>query len=353
MENEFNYESLLDSKQSNETVTEPIKDQNQDIKESVDTKKTNENEPEESVIYSFLKSKGITDPSKTQFENEKGETEEIDFNSLSKEEQLNILSSITDSDLSDEEKNTINYLRENGVTLNQAIDYFSKKALTDYLNEHPDQKHAKTYSIDDYSDDDLYLADLKTKYPSFSDEELVAKLNNAKSEETLYKKEIDQLRDAYKKAEEESIAESENREKQDYEDLKNNLGVAVSNFNEISLDSSDPESDSLEIEPEDKRQMLSYLLDQDSDGKSQFIKDVEDPNSLIKLAWYKTQGDAVLSNVTQYWKGVLKEERKERAKLEKELETLKNKGQNTVVDKQKNNENIKTPSSLFDNTGLI
>ena len=278
---------------------------------------------EDDAMTAFLKSKGIADPSKIQFENENGEIEDVDFNSLSREEQLTMIQELTDPGLSDHEVQVVNYLRQNRVTFDQVIDYFANQRLEEYLNTHPEDKHQKNYSIDDYSDDELYLADLKSKYPSFTDEELLSKLNTAKYDEDLFKKEVDVLRESYKAQEDQMLKDAELAEQQQYEDLQNNLLQAVSNFNEISLDTTDVNSDSLVIEDADKHQMLAYLLNQDKDGKSQFVKDIENPATLIELAWYRTQGRNVIDGISQYWKDVLKSERKKIASLEKQLENTK------------------------------
>lgn len=240
--------------------------------------------PVSDFLYEFLKEKGIEDPSKLQFENEDGEIEEVDFNSLSEEEKLNIINSVSDPGLSQHETDVINYLRQNNVTFNQVIDYFSKKAVEDYLAQNPDQAHQKIYTIDDYTDDELYLADLKSKYPEFTDEELTSKLESAKSNEALFKKEVDALRADYKKQEDAEIEAQKQKEQQDYDDLVGNLQNILSNFNEVALDSTDAESDVLEIEDSDKQQVLAYLLNQDSEGKSQLVKDLENPATLIELA---------------------------------------------------------------------
>ena len=270
---------------SNQEVELPNIFKEEEIVESEEGEKPAEaEEVEDDAMTSFLKSKGIADPSKIQFENENGEIEDVDFNSLSKEEQLTMIRELTDPGLSDHEVQVVNYLRQNKVTFDQVIDYFANQRLEEYLNEHPEDKHQKNYSIDDYSDDELYLADLKSKYPSFSDEELLSKLNIAKSDEDLFKKEVDILRESYKAQEDQMLKDAELAEQQQYEDLQNNLLNAVSAFNEVSLDTKDSESDSLVIEDSDKRQILSYLLDQDKDGKSQFVKDIENPNTLIELA---------------------------------------------------------------------
>ena len=292
---------------------------------------------EDDILTSFLKDRGISDPTKIQFENENGEIEDVDFNSLSREEQLTMLQELTDPGLSEHEVEVVNYLRKNKVTFNEVIDYFANQKLEEYLNEHPEDKHQQSYSIDDYNDDELYIADLKSKYPSFTDEELESRLNIAKSDENLFKKEVDILRESYKAQEDQMLKDAELAEKQQYEDLQNNLMQAVGQFNEISLDTTDVESDSLVIEDADKHQILAYLLNQDKDGKSQFVKDIENPTALIELAWYRTHGRDVIDGISQYWKGILKDERKKIANLEKQLENAKS--NKTVIASNKKNTN--------------
>ena len=325
-----------------------------------DTPDSSEDENNEShdsgdFLHNFLKEKGIEDPSKLQWEDENGEITDVDFDSLSDEDKLNVLNSLSDPGLSQHEIDVVNYLRQNGVTFNQVIDYFSKKAVDDYIAQNPDSVPTKTYTIDDYTDEELYLADLKSKYPDFTDEELTSKLNSAKSNEELFKKEVNALRIEYKKEEDAQVEAQKQKEQQDYDNLVNNLQNILGNFNEVVLDSTDPESDVLEIEDSDKDQVLAYLLNQDTDGKSQLVKDLENPATLIELAWLRTQGRALIDNSTRYWKDLLKQERKEKAKLEKELESYRTReSQSVVVPKppKSNNSNekdIPTFGSVWDN----
>lgn len=306
-------------------------------------------------LHNFLKEKGIEDPSKLQWEDENGEITDVDFDSLSDEDKLNVLNSLSDPGLSQHEIDVVNYLRQNGVTFNQVIDYFSKKAVDDFIAQNPDSVPTKTYTIDDYTDEELYLADLKSKYPDFTDEELTSKLNSAKSNEELFKKEVNALRTEYKNEEDAQIEAQKQREQQDYDNLVSNLQNILGNFNEVVLDSTDPESDVLEIEDSDKEQVLAYLLNQDTDGKSQLVKDLENPTTLIELAWLRTQGRTLIDNSTRYWKDLLKQERREKAKLEKELESYRTReSQSVVVPKppKSNNSNekdIPTFGSVWDN----
>lgn len=286
---------------------------------------------DEDVLTTFLKEYGIEDPTKMKFQNDNDELEDVDFRSLSKEDQIEVLRNLTDPGLSDQEKADLTWLRQNGMNLKQFSNAISQQSIQNYLNQHPEEAPKRVYQIDDYSDDELYLADLKSKYPDFTDEELLSKLETAKDNEDLYIKEVTALRNSYKEDEDNLRKQQEAQQIADTQAMQENLLNAARNFNEVLLDSDDPESDSLIVEDTDKQQILSYLLDQDSQGKSQLIRDLEDPETLIQLAWLRLQGQNAISDTTRYWKDTLKEARKENAKLQKEIEKLKSKKDNSVV----------------------
>ena len=101
MQMEFNdsyYDSLLDepTDSQEEVVVEPehdpaddeplIPDQESDTGDGNDPgAEGGGNDPEEDVLTSYLKSRGISDPTKIKFETEEGGEEEKDWNFLSKE----------------------------------------------------------------------------------------------------------------------------------------------------------------------------------------------------------------------------------------------------------------------------
>ena len=288
------YESLLDDpveaqeEQIEDQITEDeplLPDQPSDNGDEPEPQEPQNNEDQEDdLITSYLKSKGITDPTKIQFENEEGGIDEVDFSTLPKEEQLTMLNELASTDYTDYEREVINYLRVNNTDLQGVINYFQNKAIEDYLAQNPNQAPQKSYTIDDYSDDELYIADLAAKFPDFTEEELNAKLDAAKTNEELFKKEVDSLREFYKGEEDRQAEQAKLSEQQQYEALQNTLLESIGKFNEIVLDTEDPKSDSLEIEDSDKQIMLDYLLTPDKDGQSQFDKDLSDPNALIELA---------------------------------------------------------------------
>ena len=120
-------------------------------------------------------------------------------------------------------------------------------------------------------------------------------------------------------------------DQQQYEALRNSVLDAANNFREVLLDTNDPNGDALEIEDTDRQQMLSYLLEPGTDGRSEFDKDLSDPAALIELAWLRTHGRDTLNGISQYWKKELADTRKELAKTKKELEKYTKNNNNSVV----------------------
>jgi len=333
---------------------EPLIDLSDSVAQEENTNPEEKEDPEgqttvSNYIESYFKEFGINDMSKIQMQNEAGEVEEVNFNSLSEEEKLNILKELSNPGITEQESQLINYLRQNNVSFQDVIEYNRQQAIKEYLEEHPEDAHQRYYSIDDYTDDEVYLADLKNKYPNFSDEELVSKLDSAKMNEELFNKEVAAIRENQKAIEEEQIKQQEEQEAQSYQELQQNLQQAMSNFTQIELDPEDKSQDALmlDITDEDRTLMMRYLVEKDKNGKSQLVRDLEDPQALIELAYYRTRERDNITGLTRYWKNELANERKEKAKLQKELDKIKNKGKNSsVVSPQKNNTMPKTSKTL-------
>jgi ClpP class serine protease len=211
-----------------------------------------------------------------------------------------MLQELASTEYTDYERQVVDFVRKNGGDLNAIVQQYQQKAIEDYLAQNPNAVSQKSYSIDDYSDDELYIADLAVKFPDFTEEELNEKLNSAKTNEELFKKEVDSLRAFYKAEEDKQAEETKLQEKQQYEALQQTLMDSLGKFNEVLLDADDPQSDALEIEESDKQAMLDYLLTPDKDGQSQFDKDLSDPAALIELAWLRTHGRDTLTGISQY-----------------------------------------------------
>jgi hypothetical protein len=138
-----------------------------------------------------LRLKGIQNPEKIKFEDESGAIIERSWNTLSKEEQINILAGQNEekTDLSDDEINLLNSIRTSGMSVD---DY-----LQNLIPETPQNR--QTYKIDELSDEDVYALDLLEKVGSenISDEEIEQAIESAKQNPTLFKKTVEGLRNEY------------------------------------------------------------------------------------------------------------------------------------------------------------
>lgn len=240
-------------------------------------------QPEEndSILVDLLKAKGI-EGSKILIIDENNEEKEVDFFSLTKEEQLEILNDNSTSsvpELNDDEAELLNYLRDNNIT------------LKDYLNLYKDEIVSKvtqtsepTYDIDAYDDQELFLLDLKAKF-DLSDEELTAELEKELQNETIFTKKVTKLREEYKKLEDEYKQEQEaefNRQRDEQ----------YNQFVDTMVDTAmkTPEFHGIELEDDEKEQVLSFLLDLDDKGTSNFYKSLNDPQKLYEAAWFLRYG---------------------------------------------------------------
>ena len=233
------------------------------------------------VLTTFLSQYGIEN-GKITYENDNGDTEEVNFNELDSAEQLNILKELTTPNLAEHEIETINFLRKNNVTLQDVVEYYSQVAVQNYIKENGPAP--REYSIDEYSDDELYFADLKAKYPEMTDEEIQADVDSAKENEELFKKKADAIRKQYKAKEDERTQAIQQQQKDQYVAFDNSIKQSITNFNEISLDYKDSKADALVIDNDMKNEIYNYLMRVDENGKSQFAKDLEDTNKWVNFA---------------------------------------------------------------------
>lgn len=234
------------------------------------------------VLGQFLKTRGVRDGKTIVYEDDDtGETNEVDFSTLSHEEQLQILNDLSAPNLSEDEIGTINYLRQNNVSLQDVIIYFQDQAVRNYIASTSGNPMS---DVDSFDDDVLYVADLRRRFPEMSNEELSEELELAKANEELFKKKADALRAAYKEEEAAVIQqqqESQQRQQQEYiQDFTNRLN----NFSHVLMDHTDPKSDKFMIENRDRQAIYDYIFKKTPEGITQLAADLNDPDTLIQLA---------------------------------------------------------------------
>ena len=271
---------------------EPEKPEDNNEPDNGDEPQSQYNEDDD-TLTSYLKLKGISDPTKIKFRNETGEIEEVDFNSLSKEEQLELLQNMEDqSDLTDDEIETINFLRKNNLSLNDFVIAQQRKAVEAYQNS-----QQVVTSIDQLSDEELFVLDLRHRYPELNKEELASELEAALEDENLFKKKISKLRDDYTALEKQQQEEAEQQEKQErdakYQQLVNTMVDVAQNQNDFF---------GLELDDNDKEEVLQFLLTKDVNGNSQFSKVLNDPRALFNIAFFALKGPEAFQTLHSYYR---------------------------------------------------
>ena len=271
---------LFDS--SSEFQENPGRDQVNQVLTDLDIQ-----DPEGDVLTEFLRRKGISDQG-VDIVNERGEHEYVPFKDLSKREQLDILSS-PDVDLSDYEIDVINFLRENNTTIQDIVDTEVQRAL-DKISDRSQQ----SVSVDSATDEQLFIADLKARYPNLTDEEIQDELEKEMDNEELFHKKMIGVRESFKQ---EEAYQNEMLLRQREQDRANELNSTIDAINYVA-NNIDEMHDAFVMTPQDKDDVMRYLFDEDVNGKSEFYKSLSDPESLFKLAWYATKGDEAIQDLT-------------------------------------------------------
>lgn len=300
-----------------------------------------ENEDED-IISAFLQSKGIN-PKAVKLQNEDGETEEVDFSTLSKEDQLQILSynpaepENTVPELTEDEETLLNILRQNNMSVKDYLNAYKQRVIEQYQ---ADYQPTETFQVDDYNDDELFVANLKDTVPDITEEEAAQELELQKQNPALFKKKMDGLRASYKEREKqareyEQQVEQAKMEQQaaQFEDL-----IVKTIENQPSIDLGET---SLELSEDDMNDIASFILDSDQAGVRYITKALNDPKTLVEMAWWALKGHDALDQVTQYYK-------KQIAEARKVAKPAATKPRN-VVSKPTNKPNINQEVDLYDN----
>lgn len=231
------------------------------------------------LLDEILKAKGITD-SKIVIIDENNTEKEVDFYSLSKEEQLEILTDNQEAkELQEDQQDFFNYLQDNNLTLQEYLEKYKEMVLAEVANT-----QEPSYDIDAYDDEELFLLDLKTKY-DLTDEELTKELEKALEDKELFTKKVNKLRVDYKQLED---AYKEEQQKEFTAQREQQYNQFVDQMVDVAVKT--PDLFGIELEDEEKNNVLSFLLELDDTGSSNFYKSLEKPENLYKAAWFLTYG---------------------------------------------------------------
>lgn len=277
---------------------EPSNQQNQEQEDHNDDNNHNNddnyNQNDDEFLSDFLKTRGINDISKIKFEDDNGDIEEKSWDSLTREEKFNILNTpITqetndNDDLTDEEIQLITQIRQSNMTPSQYLESIQGQEVST----------EPVYKIDDLSDDELFLLDLESRVGELTDEVAAQALANAKQNEELFNKQVEGIRKEYKEKEDFQLQQEEaqlEQERQEaYNQFQDSVINSISNFNSVgNLD--------LNFDDSDREELAQFMLSRDEAGNNYLWQALQDPETLVKAAWFILNGDEALNSVSEYF----------------------------------------------------
>ena len=261
-----------------------------------------EQETTTNVVTELLKRQGIEDPNQISFEKEDGSIEKLKWDDLSLEEQLNILNQKPENDnlppvndeIGEDIQSLAKELKDNNMSVDDFINYIQNQGIQGYQASL--QPH---YEVDNITDDDLFKIDLKNRIPDITPEQLETALEQAKSNEELYNKQVNGIREEYKQFEEEQNAQNEaitvEEQQQQYNEFANAITQTIDSLDNVNgID--------IELEDEDKYELAQFILGQDAAGVSNFGKALNDPETFVKVAWFALKGADAIDSITDYFK---------------------------------------------------
>ena len=309
---DFNEEEVSDG-------TEPITELNEEIKNEGDD-----------FIDSLLRSRGIQDRTKINFTDDSGEIVEQNWDNLSTEEKLNILNTSEEDpsqELDESEISLINAIRESRLTPEEYLNNLQQQSVNNYIQNAQDIQ--RSYKIDEYSDDELFIFDLMSKASDITDQEAQEALEAAKSNEALFQKQVEAIRNQLKAQEDEAIQqaqfEQEEQERERFNQYSSQIADYIGEFDEFS-------GYDLNLSNEDRDDLYEFITGVDGAGNNHFAKALSDPETLVKAAWLTLNGQQMIEDITNYFQNEIKQVRKESYK--KGIEDAKKGTQVAFTNKQ-------------------
>ena len=158
------------------------------------------------------------------------------------------------------------------------VDEFKEEILKDVTSV------TENYEIDNYDDQELYLLDLKNKY-ELTDEELTKELEKELQDPDLFNKKITKLRAEYKQLEDaykaEELQKVESKKTEEYNAFVDKMVDVAVKTNDLY---------GVELDNDEKNEVLSFLLEPDDKGVSEFYKTLNDPAKMYEAAWFLRYG---------------------------------------------------------------
>ena len=301
-------------------------------------------EPEGDFMSDFLKTRGIDDLNKINFEDDEGNITERSWNDLTNEEKINILNMPLETeqgdnhnDLTEEEINLLSQIRQSNMTPSEYLQSIAGEQV----------EVTPQYKIDELSDDEVYLLDLESRIGELTDEEAAQALSNAKQNEDFFKKQIEGIRKEYKEREDfktqQEEAEREQEQQQAFENYQAQVVDAINGFTSIG-------NFNLNFEDADKEELADFMLSRDQAGKNYLFEALQDPETLTKAAWFILNGEEAFNTISDYFAQQIKlvSENQYKKGLEDGKKGVQTRPTVVIDNSKKNNNQHRQYKSIFD-----
>jgi len=249
-------------------------------------------QPSSDYITRLLESKGI-DRSKIQILDEEGNPSEVDFDSLSDEDKFAVLSYQEEQVLpSDDELQTLNFLRQNNMSLQDFAEWQRQEAIQEYLSQ-----QQQSSDIDAYSDEEIVAYDYIKRFgENMSDEEIDAEIERLKADPDAFAKRVSLLRNAFK-AEEEAQAKLYQDEEAAKQAANEKMFVDTYHQAAGNIDS----IQNTELDDNDRDELLRFVLEKDQANRTGLSKAMDNPENVLKMAWYLLHGEERVDAMIDYF----------------------------------------------------
>lgn len=232
---------------------------------------------------------GIFDKNNIPWQDESGALFTRPWDSLTEEEQLDILSSVNtdpETDLDESEINLINTIRESGLDADTYMRRFMQEVQDRYVNQN------QYFEIDDWTDDEVFAIDMLQRLgDQVTEEQIENALVRAKEDLPLFEKEVNQIRENYRTRQQEAAyrqqEEAARAQESRYQQYSNAVLQEIQQFNTVA-------GRPIELNFEDQNTLASYILQRDANGHSQYSYDMNSPQAVVQNAFWAIYGPQML-----------------------------------------------------------
>lgn len=262
---------------------------------------------EEDFIDSLLKSRGIEDKSKVKFVDDDGNIDEVNWDNLDNETRLNILQSSEhdpDTDLDDSEIQLINAIRQSRMSPSEYLQYIEQNGVNRYIQNSQEDNYQ--YQVNQYTDEELYVFDLMSRIGA-TEAEAQEMLEQAKTNEALFSKQIEAIRQEYQNIEAENYRtaqiEYDQRAQEQYNQFAQSIAHQIENFDTFA-------DYDLNMDFDDMQELYDFITGVDAAGNNHFAKTLADPKLVVQMAWFALNGSRMIEDITDYYKNEITQVRK-------------------------------------------